>query len=338
MQNLMGVISAVVGLLWLGASPWTPRVVGAEKETPSPDGETLSLADIRIRDPFVFTDAKNGRYLMVASKANRDSKARGWECYTSKDLQHWAKPVSVFTPPAGFWADHDFWAPEIHAYHNKYYLFGTLSADRVNRGTQIFEAENPLGPYRPHSAGAATPHDWMALDGTLYVENNQPWMVFCHEWVQIGDGAMDAVRLSPDLSKPIGDPIVLFHASEAPWGRPNEPGKYVTDGPCLYRMKSGPLVLLWSSFGARGYTVGMAYSKSGSIQGPWAFDNRKPIYEGGGHGMIFRSLEGKPMFVLHGPNDATKERARFFQVEETLDSNGVSQTLRLTPVAWQNKP
>ena len=44
----------------------------------------------------------------------------------------------------------------------------------------------------------------------------QPWMVFCHEWVQIGDGTMDAVRLAADLSKPVGEPIQLFRASDAP--------------------------------------------------------------------------------------------------------------------------
>ena len=87
---------------------------------------------------------------MVASMSNRQRGAKGWECYTSKDLRHWQAPVTVFTPPAGFWADRDFWAPEIHAYRGKFYLFGTLSAERAKRGTQLFVADGPLGPFQAH--------------------------------------------------------------------------------------------------------------------------------------------------------------------------------------------
>ena len=153
-------------------------------------------------------------------------------------------------------------------------------------------------------------------------------MVFCHEWVQISDGTMNAVRLSADLSKPLGEPIELFRASDAPWVRPLKPGKYVTDGPCLYRLASGKLLMLWSSFSDKGYTLGIARSQSGTIAGPWTHDP-KPVFEGGGHCMIFRSLDGKPMLVLHAPNKSPDERAKFFDVHEEADG------LRLEPVAWQ---
>ena len=106
------------------------------------DAVLIDVADLRIRDPFVVTDIPNARYVMVASIGNRQRGAKGWECYTSKDLRHWQAPVTVFTPPAGFWADRDFWAPEIHAYRGKFYLFGTLSAERAKRGTQLFVADD----------------------------------------------------------------------------------------------------------------------------------------------------------------------------------------------------
>jgi len=296
-------------------------------DTLADDAGLLDVANLRIRDPFVVTDIPNGRYVMVASMSNRQRGAKGWECYTSRDLRHWQAPVTVFTPPARFWADRDFWAPEIHSYRGKFYLFGTLSADRVNRATQVFVADNPLGPFQVHTDGAATPHDWMALDGTLYVENGEPWMVFCHEWVQIADGTMNAVRLADDLSKPVGDPVLLFRASDAPWCRPIQPRKYVTDGPCFYRLQSGPLLMLWSSFGDRGYAVAVARSVNGTVKGPWTQDPQ-PLYEGGGHCMIFQSLEGRPMLVLHAPNDSPKERPRFFELHET------QEVIRLQAVAW----
>ena len=45
--------------------------------------------------------------------------------------------------------------------------------------------------------------------------------------------------------------------------------------------------------------------------------------------MAFRSLDGKPMLVLHAPNKSPEERARFFEVHEESDD------LQLEPVAWQ---
>jgi arabinan endo-1,5-alpha-L-arabinosidase len=170
----------------------------------------------------------------------------------------------------------------------------------------------------------------MALDGTLHVEEGQPWMVFCHEWVQISDGTMNAVRLAEDLSRPLGEPILLFGASEAPWCHSIQPGKYVTDGPCLYRLKTGKLLLLWSSFTERGYAVGVARSETGTVRGPWRHDP-KPLYEGGGHCMIFQSLDTRPMLVLHEPNKSPLERAKFFEVHEDSDN------LRLASVAWQEE-
>ena len=298
-----------------------PAIFGAD-EKPAP----RDIADIRIRDPFILTDTVNGRYIMVA-KFDRIYEI-GWECFTSKDLQHWDAPVTVFTPPRGFWADQDYWAPEIHAYLGKYFLLGTVNAENAKRGTAIFVADQPLGPYRPHSDGAITPHDWMALDGTLHVEKEHPWMVFCHEWLQVDDGTMNAVGLADDLSKPISEPIQLFRASEAPWCRPVKPGKYITDGPWVHRMKNGTLLILWSSLSDKGYAVGIARSQSGRIEGPWKQDAR-PLFEGGGHCMIFRTLDGKPTLLLHAPNKKPNERAKFFDVKEEGDQ------LRIDPVSWQ---
>lgn len=45
----------------------------------------------------------------------------------------------------------------IHAYRGEFYLFGTLSAERAKRGTQLFVADSPLGPFQAHTDGAATP-------------------------------------------------------------------------------------------------------------------------------------------------------------------------------------
>lgn len=71
-------------------------------------------------------------------------------------------------------------------------MFATFALAGEKRGTAILVADRPEGPYEPWSEGPVTPEDWLSLDGTLYVdEAGDPWMVFCHEWVQIQNGTVD---------------------------------------------------------------------------------------------------------------------------------------------------
>ena len=79
-------------------------------------------------------------------------------------------------------------------------------------------------------------------------------MVFCHEWTQVGDGEICALKLSEDLKHAVGKPIFLFRASSSKLvSSVRGESNFVTDGPFLYRMKSGKLIMIWSSFGKEGY-------------------------------------------------------------------------------------
>jgi arabinan endo-1,5-alpha-L-arabinosidase len=75
-------------------------------------------------------------------------------------------------------------------------------------------------------------------------------------------------------------------------------------------------LLLWSSFGAQGYALGIARSESGTIQGPWRQDPEPLFAKDGGHGMLFRTFTGKLMLTLHTPNQTPNERPAFFEVIE----------------------
>ena len=201
-----------------------------------------------------------------------------------------------------------------------YYLFASFKAEGVCRGTQILRAISLREPFEPVSEGPVTPRDWECLDGTLFVDaNDQPWIVFCHEWVQVGDGEICALRLSDDLTSAVGQPHLLFRASEAPWAQEiNSKGRigYVTDGPFLHRLASGELIMLWSSFGAGGYTVGIARSASGDILGPWQ-QMPEPLYAGdGGHCMVFRTFDGQLWLAFHRPNQTPDERSQFVPLRE----------------------
>ncbi|MBN2471799.1 MAG: family 43 glycosylhydrolase [Anaerolineae bacterium] len=282
----------------------------------------LKNTDIHIRDPFVVPIQAEGLYYLygtTGAEAWTDG-AQGIDYYTSANLEDWEGPFPAFRPPAGFWADRNFWAPEVHAYRGRWYMFASFKAEGARRGTQILSADSPRGPFLPISDGPVTPRDWECLDGTPYVDRDgQPWIVFCHEWVQVGDGEVCALPLSDDLAAAVGEPRLLFRASEAPWAQEiNSKGRrgYVTDGPWLHRLASGALLMLWSSFGAGGYTVGIARSESGDISGPWV-QQPEPLYAGdGGHCMAFRAFTGDLRLAYHRPNPTPDERPYFAPLRE----------------------
>ena len=296
------------------------------------------LNDIHIRDPYILADAGSQTYYMYASKSNRTDSKLGVEVYKSKDLKSWEGPIPVFNVTPEFWGNQKVWAPEIHAYKGKYYLFVTFTSNKklkqiegrpeiVNRASQILVSDSPEGPFKPFANKPHTPEEWMSLDGTLWVEKETPYLIFCREWIQVTDGTIELLKLKKDLSAPVGKPKTLFAATQAKWVKSlGDVGVtyenklrhgYITDGPFIYRTKTGKLLMIWSSFGEEKYAVGLAKSESGSIKGPWKVIQEPLFKANGGHGMIFKTFEGQLKLVLHQPNTNPLERARFFDLEDT---------------------
>lgn len=279
--------------------------------------KTWTLDAIHIRDPFILPVAAEKRYYLFGTHA---SHTKDFPVYWSSDLKTWEGPVIAFEKHQGFWADRDFWAPEVHPYQGRYFMFASFNAEKAHRGTQVLVADSPQGPYHAHGDAPATPRDWDCLDGTFFVDDGgQPWIVFCHEWTQIHDGEVCMQKLSPDLVRPIGEPLTLFKASSAPWmdAKTFGPNKgLVTDGPFLHRMADGTLLMLWSSFSKQGYIQSYARSESGRLAGPWQQRPTPWFNEDAGHGMLFRRFDGGLMLVMHRPNGGGRERACLFSVEE----------------------
>lgn len=282
------------------------------------------VRDIHISDPFILADPVSGKYYTYAAVFNPDRfpqlKHPGcFYCLESEDLIHWSEPVKVFdSDETDFWAKLDYWAPECHLWKGQYYLISSFRAPGMYRRCQCLVSDSPMGPFRPVREEPVTPKDWQCLDGTLYEDKHgRPWMVFCHEWLQVGDGQMAAVPLSEDLGEAVGEAVILFRASDAPWRAGFTTGSgYVTDGPFLYRMKDGSLLMLWSNFTSKGYATGYAKSLSGDILGRWE-QRPEPLYfHDGAHAMLFHTFDGRLMMALHCPNDHPRKRMLLFEMEE----------------------
>ncbi len=277
----------------------------------------LTLDQIPIRDPFILPVPEEGRYYLYGTSWPLPQPA-GFVTWHSPDLVHWTGPQVIFRDPEGY-RSKNHWAPEVYRYQGRYYLFGTFYEGEGGppRHTRVLVADSPAGPFTFHSPAGLPPRDWFTLDGGLFVEDDVPYLVFCHEWVQAVDGTICALPLTADLRAAAGEPVLLFRASEAPWCPPAGADQHrVTDGPFLHRTAAGELLMLWSSFGDGGYQLAVARSESGKLRGPWR-QQETPIYrQDGGHGMLFRTFAGELLATFHQPNRGRLERARLFRVTE----------------------
>ncbi len=273
----------------------------------------LKKEDIRIRDPYILTDEENGCYWMYGTTDLAPGSLAAYNTfsvYKTADLENFEEPIVVFDGgEIDFWANRDFWAPEVHKYNGKYYLFGSVKANGRRRTTEIFVSDTPSGKFTPILERPVTPEGWECLDGTLLVEDGVPYMVFCHEWVQVGDGEICAQRLSPDLKEAVGDAVLLFRASDEPAVTAYRDGKNVTDGPFFWR-EGGKLRMIWSSYCNGRYMV--LEAQADSLFSKWEHLGSRYDFDGG-HAMLFKTLEGKRMISLHSPNSAGNERAVFLE-------------------------
>lgn len=282
----------------------------------------MKRQEIHIRDPFVLVH--EGKYYLYGTRGcTAWGDANGFDVFVSEDMENWSEPIECFHNDGTFWATRHYWAPEVHKWNGAFYLFASFLGTGMCRGTAILRAESPLGPFKPHSDKCVTPSDWECLDGTLYVDKSgKPWIVFCHEWTQIGNGEVCAMPLTDDLRAAAGEPRVLWHGADAPWVVLNKDFNregYVTDGPFLWRTEDGTLLCLWASFSKRGYTQGLTMSDNGEIDGN--FVHLPPIdMADAGHGMLFRDLQGQLWLTLHSPNVHPNERPHFIRMSDAGSS------------------
>jgi arabinan endo-1,5-alpha-L-arabinosidase len=132
----------------------------------------MRLSDVRLRDPFILPVKSEGTYYLYGTTDPDpwNGKGIGFDVYASTNLCEWTGPRPAFRPDAGFWADRDFWAPDVHGYRGGWFMLANFKSEGKRRATQVLKALSPRGAFRLHSPQPVTPREWDCLDGTLYVD------------------------------------------------------------------------------------------------------------------------------------------------------------------------
>ena len=273
----------------------------------------MKLNEIHIRDPYIL--ALNDKYYMYGTRGKGCwDVCSGFDVYVSDNLVEWSDPVSVFEKNDNFWGTRQFWAPEVHEYNGKFYMFASFKDENRHRATHILVSDAPDKTFVPLTSEPITPSEWDCLDGTLYVSKaGEPYLVFCHEWTQVSDGEICAVPLTNDLKERAGEVKILFKGSHPAWATGTAKGNFVTDGPFLYR-DNNDLYVIWSTY-VGNYVEAFAVSTSGEITGEWLHSEKFIFHNDGGHGMIFKDFNGNLKFIMHKPNVNPDERPVIFDIE-----------------------
>lgn len=280
----------------------------------------IPLDSIHLSDPCILADSATQTYYMTGT---------GGLLWKSPDLKLWEGPYRVaMTDPDSWMGPHpEIWAAELHSYQGKYYYFATFTNNAIRidsvggnviprRACHVLVGDRPDGSYRPMDTPAYLPADKPTLDGTFWVDTDgKPYMVYCHEWLQNNNGTIEKIPLKPDLSGPAGGSKLLFRASDSPWSREVVDGKLgpnrVTDGPWLFRTGTGRLGMLWTSWIHKDYVQGVAYSESGTLEGPWVQEAQPVTPPNFGHGMLFCTLDGRWLMSVHSHLD---ENGRYVRI------------------------
>jgi beta-xylosidase len=303
--------------------------------------ENVPLDSIVLSDPFILADRKTSMYYMTGT---------GGMLWKSKDLKLWQGPYRVAETNPDSWMGPGpmIWAAEIHAYKGKYYYFATFTNRAVKidtvkgnvierRACHVLVSDHPDGPFVPMKDSIYLPAHQPTLDGTLWVDKDgKPYMVYCYEWLQNWNGTIEKIELKPDLSGSIGESKLLFRASDSPWSREkdekgNDKPNKVTDGPYLFNTATGRLGMIWTSWIHNVYTQGVAYSQSGTLDGPWTHEKDPITPLNFGHGMLFRDLNGKLLMSIHSHREANGRYHRIphlFEVDLSGDKLVVGKIYR----------
>jgi xylan 1,4-beta-xylosidase len=250
-----------------------------------------------LADPTIF--AHNGTYYMYGTKNNPNIQGEGFLVYTSTDLKNWEGPAGAhdgfaFKKGDGY-GETGFWAPQIFAYNNKFYMAYT-----ANEQIAIAVSDSPTGPFT--NTGNPLPSTGRQIDPFLFFDEGKIYLY--HVRLDQGNRIFVA-EMEADLSTIKPETLVeAIHATE-PWENTENLSWGVTEGPTVFK-NNGLYYMVYSANDFRNKDYAVGYATSASPYGPWNKENNSPVvsrglvgFPGTGHGDIFYDGAGNMQYVFH---------------------------------------
>ncbi len=226
-----------------------------------------------------------------------------------------AAPVTIWTPPASGPYSKEIWAPELHQFNNKWFMYFAAD-DGNNDNHRIYALENddadPLSANWTFKGKIADDSDHWAIDASTFQYNNKLYMIWSG-WPGEVNGEQDiyiaemATPLSLKSSRiKISTPTYSWETSGAP--------PIINEGPEALINPSGRLFLTFSGSACwtDNYCLGLLTLKAGGDPlnpSDWT-KSANPVFSTStsgnayapGHNGFFVSRDGKQNWILYHAN------------------------------------
>ncbi len=284
----------------------------------------------RVHDPSII--AADGAYYVFCT-------GRGIPIRRSIDLYAWDQLGMVFPDGSPAWSreaipgSRGLWAPHIAFFHDRYYLYysiSTFGSQRSAIGVAVNTTLNPSDArYRwedqgmvVDSAPSRTPFN--AIDPAVFEDKDKRvWLAWGSFWRGIY-----MMELDPATGKPISPDSPLIHLAE-------RKGNTSIEAP--YLIEHEGKYYLFVSFDTCCKGVQSTYrtmvGRADLVTGPYVDDHGKPMLDGG----AMQVLAGQDRWKGPGHNSFLQTTVGDFLVHHTYDAqrNGIA-TLQIRPITWDN--
>jgi GH43 family beta-xylosidase len=281
--------------------------VGTARGQDKPATYTNPVGDetVMMGDPFVMLH--EGRYYLYGS---------GFGCWTSTDLVDWKFLGQAFRKTNTTWGQGSFWAPEVSHYRGKFYaVYCAVNPQVKGHRICIAVSDRPEGPFQELYAPWSDDPIY-GIDGHIFVDDDGTPYLFFDKVGAVGDlhaepstgymfGIIYAVQMKPDLSGPVGEPVLCTQA-EQPWENPKSMFSRCNEGAFVLR-RGDTYYMTYSANHYRIPEYGVGYATAKSPLGPWTKSPHNPLVasdlprgiSGPGHNSITTSPDGRELFIVY---------------------------------------
>ena len=258
---------------------------------------TSTLDSMDVRNPFITYERKSNCYYMVGD---------GGHMWLSKDLYKWNGPYNVLRHDTLSWLGSAplVSSPEIHKHNGRYYYMATFEVpgDSVaavdgrlftRRSCVSLVADSITGPYKTIDKEAQLLDVREMAEHPTYCSDDLDvgYMIYDCSYEQNGNGTVQIVRYTENVANRMGEAYVMFTAQDVPWS-----SSPLIESPFLFYTDGGMMGMLFTAMYGDGKAVGVAYSTTGMLDGPWEVEP-EPLLKGVGGAMMFRDYDGSLVLV-----------------------------------------
>lgn len=276
--------------------------------------DTVAVENMDIKNPFIIYEKTTDMYYMVGDNGHM---------WTAKSLQTWVGPYDVLCYDTASWvgASPMITSPEIHKYNGKFYYMAAFETATRHSCTTLV-ANSITGPYTTIDSNSflldkteKAVHPTFCTD-----EYGVGYMIYDRQGEEGVDGTVQIIRCTDDLGRRMGEAYVMIKASQIPWQR-KEQLMPVIESPHLFYSGEEGLGILFTAYAGEEKVVGVAYSTTGTLNGPWVVEN-EPLLKGVNSVTMFADYDGTLVMLVTKDvdvNGVVKSVPGFMKVDTQLE-------------------